>query len=113
MATTGGPNWLGLLQWSLAHSDGTRPTSEVKKMGEEDRKWLEAVMRDNVKDEPARMNEIMTEIVAMLESQSCVENEEKIEFMLEELRDMTEQIDMAQIFVKLVSLIIPVFDLLH
>jgi hsp70-interacting protein len=100
MATSGGPNWLGLLQWSLAHSDGTRPTSEVQKMGDEDKKWLEAVMKDSVKDEPARMNQIMTEIVAMLDSKSCCENEERIEIMLDELRDITEQIDMAQIFVR-------------
>lgn len=100
MATSGGPNWLGLLQWSLAHSDGTTPTSQVQKMGDEDRKWLEAVMKDNVKDEPARMNQIMAEIVTMLDSNSCCENEERIEMILEELRDITEQIDMAQIFVR-------------
>ena len=69
-------------------------------MGDEDRKWLEAVMKDNVKDEPARMNQIMAEIVTMLDSNSCCENEERIEMILEELRDITEQIDMAQIFVR-------------
>lgn len=105
MAAPGGPNWLGLLQWSLAHSDGTTPTSEVKKMGDEDRKWLEAVMKDNVKDEPARMNQIMAEIVGFLETSTCGPNEEHIEIMLEELRDITEQIDMAQIFIRCIFII--------
>ena len=98
--SSGGPNWLGLLQWSLAHSDGTSSSTNVQRMGDEDRKWLEAVMKENVKDEPARMNQIMVEIVGMLDSNSCSENEERIEIMLEELRDITEQIDMAQIFVR-------------
>lgn len=57
-------------------------------------------MKENVKDEPKRMNEIMLEIVTMLDSNTCSSNEERIEVMLEELRDITEQIDMAQIFVK-------------
>ena len=97
---SGGPNWLGLLQWSLAHSDGTSSSSQVQRMGDEDRKWLEAVMKDNVKDEPARMNQIMADVIGMLDSSTCSENEDRIVYMLEELRDITEQIDMAQIFVR-------------
>ena len=69
-------------------------------MGDEDRRWLEAVMRDNVKDEPARLNQIMADIAGMLDARTCSENEDQIVFMLEELRDITEQIDMAQIFVR-------------
>ena len=94
------PNWLGLLQWSLAHSDGTSSSTQVQRMGDEDRQWLEAVMRDNVKDEPASMNRIMADIVSMLDANTCCENEDRIEMMLEELRDIVEQIDMAQIFVR-------------
>mmetsp|Transcript_5122 Transcript_5122/g.5258 ORF Transcript_5122/g.5258 Transcript_5122/m.5258 type:complete len:383 (-) Transcript_5122:1642-2790(-) len=100
MASSGDPNWLGLLQWSLANTDGTSPSPTLGPMAEEDKKWLEAVMKANVKDEPARMTEIMNDIVQMLESNLCCENEERIEMILEELRDITEQIDMAQIFVK-------------
>jgi len=25
-----GPNWDGLLKWSLSHSDGTRPTRQLR-----------------------------------------------------------------------------------
>ncbi len=32
----GGPNWLGLLKWSLGHSDGTSGTT-VKPMSTEDK----------------------------------------------------------------------------
>lgn len=39
MGSTGGPNWLGLLQWSIAHTDGTRPTTDFQPMGDEDKKW--------------------------------------------------------------------------
>jgi hypothetical protein len=49
MATSGGPNWLGLLQWSLANTDGTSPSPNLGPMAEEDKKWLEAVMKENVK----------------------------------------------------------------
>ena len=96
----GGPNWLGLLQWSLAQSDGTSSSTQVQRMGDADRQWLEAVMRDNVKDEPAAMNRIMSDIVSNLDANTCSDNEDRIEMMLEELRDIVEQIDMAQIFVR-------------
>lgn len=69
-------------------------------MGDADRQWLEAVMRDNVKDEPAAMNRIMSDIVSNLDANTCSDNEDRIEMMLEELRDIVEQIDMAQIFVR-------------
>ena len=93
------PNWLGLLKWSLAHTDGTAPT-DVKAMSEEDKSFLERVMKEGIKDEPARMREIMQTIMTMLDQRSCASQEENIEEMLEELRDMTEQIDMAALFVK-------------
>lgn len=92
-----GPNWLGLLKWSLAQSDGTSP-SNFHEMSIEDRRWLEEVMKDGVKDEPKRMGEIIQEISQTLETK--VVNEDKIEESLEELIDITGQIDMAQVFVK-------------
>ena len=43
MSTTGAqPDWGGLLKWSLAHSDGTKPT-EKSKLSPEDVAWLEQV----------------------------------------------------------------------
>jgi hsp70-interacting protein len=96
---TGGPNWLGLLKWSLAHTDGTAP-SQATAMSEEDKKWLEQVMKECVKDEPARMNEIMLEITSKLDTRTCGQDEAKLEDDLDELRDIVEHIDMARIFVK-------------
>jgi hsp70-interacting protein len=96
------PNWLGLLKWSLAHQDGTS-TSQFSEMSEEDKAWLERVMKEAVKDEPQRINEIMQYMKELLSrgDQSILESEqEKIEIQLEELRDIIEQIDMAQIFTK-------------
>ena len=93
-----GPNWLGLLKWSLAHSDGTAP-SQFSVMGEEDKMWLEQVMKECVKDEPARMNEIMLEIMNRLDSHTCSESDH-LENILDELRDIVEHIDMARVFVK-------------
>ena len=101
MASSGGsaPNWLGLLKWSLAHTDGTTPT-EAKTMTEEDKAFLERVMKEAIKDEPARMQEIMQEIITNLDNQTCAINDEHLMEILDELRDMTEQIDMAKVFVK-------------
>ena len=51
MSGNEGGIWLGLLNWSLAHTDGTSP-SEVRPMSDEDRLFLEKVMKEAVKDEP-------------------------------------------------------------
>lgn len=97
------PNWLGLLKWSLAHSDGTTP-SQFSEMSAEDKGWLERVMKEAVKDEPQRINEIMTymkELLSRPADQSILEAEQDdIEMQLEELRDIIEQVDMAQVFTK-------------
>ena len=69
-------------------------------MTDEDKAFLERVMKEAIKDEPARMQEIMQEIVSMLDNQTCATNEEHLLEILDELRDMTEQIDMATVFVK-------------
>ena len=53
--------WPGLLKWSLQHVDGTAP-SEFSAMSEEDRKWLEQVMREGVRDENKRLKEIMVAV---------------------------------------------------
>lgn len=94
------PNWLGLLKWSLAHSDGTSPTTDAHAMSEEDKQFLERALKEGVKDEPARMQEIMAEVVSLLDTQGCAAQGAHLEDVLEELRDITEQIDMARVFVR-------------
>ena len=69
-------------------------------MSDEDKAFLERVMKEAIKDEPARMQEIMQEIMTMLDNQTCAINEDHLMEILDELRDMTEQIDMAKVFVK-------------
>jgi hypothetical protein len=101
--------WLGLLRWSMTHSDGTTPSS-FQKMSKDDREWLEQVMKENVRNEPERMNEIMLkvkEILAALSSDSIISSSEllpslleNIEYDLEDLRDIVEQVDMALVFAK-------------
>uniref|UniRef100_A0A7S3GSH5 Nucleotide exchange factor Fes1 domain-containing protein n=1 Tax=Spumella elongata TaxID=89044 RepID=A0A7S3GSH5_9STRA len=96
----GAGNWLGLLKWSLAQtSDGTVP-SEITPMTEEDKKWLEQVMRECVKDEPKRMNEIMGIFVKMLEEGLTEDKSEEVIELLDELQFMVEQVDMAGVFAK-------------
>jgi hsp70-interacting protein len=99
MNNNSGPNWLGLLKWSLGHSDGTS-ISEASSMSEEDKVWLEQVMQELVKDEPARMKVIMIELLTCLENENETINEDRIIDILEELRDIIDQIDMAQTFNK-------------
>lgn len=93
----GSPNWLGLLQWSLAHQDGTAPTN-VDMITEENREWLEGVLREGVIDEPKRIGDVVLSVKIKLESDSLtpIDVDE-----LEEITDITEQIDMAGVFVKL------------
>lgn len=110
----GMPNWLALLKWSLNQSDGTKETSvEATK---EDMEWLANAMADLVQDQPKRIREILAELVNFMENplidknslindsdiDSDNSNEKSINVneLLEEVRDMIDHIDMAQIFVK-------------
>lgn len=91
-------NWLALLKWSLAQtSDGTRQ-SEFTAMKEEDRQFLEQVMKE-VTSEPEKLRKIMEDLIAKLGTESTTRNEET-EILLDNLLDIVEQIDMAQVFVK-------------
>ena len=152
-----GPNWLGLLKWSLAHTDGTSP-SDAKAMSDENKAFLTKVrlapcvlcvyvsciycsvsmsitlhcitllsapinsppplhqsiqvMEEGIKNEPKRMREIMLNIAVFLEEEisesksqpegfAALSREEQGEQLLdelEELQDIVEQIDMAQVF---------------
>jgi len=99
MSEESGPDWLGLLKWSLAHTDGTNQ-SEYSAMTEEDRKFLEAVMTEGVKNEPTRMKEIMNSLTKSMDDSTTIDEDIALD-ELEELRDIVGQIDMAQVFMKL------------
>mmetsp|Transcript_16394 Transcript_16394/g.35675 ORF Transcript_16394/g.35675 Transcript_16394/m.35675 type:complete len:401 (-) Transcript_16394:2688-3890(-) len=115
--------WLGLLKWTLAHTDGTRPSSESPTMmSDEDKAFLEKVMSEGVIDECERMKFILQEFSKAMDyyyykSQSqqkeqatteekeqdppAAPNEDDLEELLQELRDIVEQIDYARGFVNL------------
>ncbi|KAE8099354.1 hypothetical protein FH972_017343 [Carpinus fangiana] len=88
-----GPNWEGLLKWSLAHTDGTRPT---RNLSEDDRKWFMEAMQAQSVDVIKRMKEItlvMQTPEQVLEAQGVSPGD--IEDMLDELQEHVESIDMA------------------
>jgi hsp70-interacting protein len=97
--------WLGLLKWSLSYSDGTSP-SDLSPMSKEDREFLEQVMKDGIIDENERMKTILLQVTNQMEkwrdnSVCLAEEEETIGGLLEELRDIVEQIDFARAFMAL------------
>nr|AAM63079.1 unknown [Arabidopsis thaliana] len=88
-----GPNWDGLLKWSLSHADGTRPT---RQLSEEDRKWFMEAMQSQTVDVVKRMKEIT--LVMQTPEQVLVEHgvtPEDIQDLLDELQEHVESIDMA------------------
>ncbi|KAI5325663.1 PREDICTED: hsp70-binding [Prunus dulcis] len=88
-----GPNWDGLLKWSLAHSDGTRPN---RNLSEEDRRWFMEAMQSQSIDVVKRMKEItlvMQTPEQVLEAQGVTPAD--IEDLLDELQEHVESIDMA------------------
>ncbi|CAA0400141.1 Armadillo-type fold [Arabidopsis suecica] len=88
-----GPNWDGLLKWSLSHSDGTRPT---RQLSEEDRKWFAEAMQSQTVDVVKRLKEI-TQVLQtpqqVLEAHEVTPQD--IEGLLDELQEHVESIDMA------------------
>jgi hypothetical protein len=91
------PDWLGLLQWSLAHQDGTAPTN-ISMMTQENQAWLERVMREGIVDEPAKIGEAILAIKQHMEGDCLSDTDVEL---FEDIADITEQIDMAGVFVKL------------
>ncbi|OIT01141.1 PREDICTED: uncharacterized protein LOC109229471 [Nicotiana attenuata] len=88
-----GPNWDGLLKWSLSHADGTNPS---RNLSEEDRRWFMEAMQAQTVDVIKRMKEItlvMQTPEQVLESQGVTSQD--IEDMLDELQEHVESIDMA------------------
>lgn len=107
--------WLGLLKWSLSYSDGTRSNSDISPMSKEDREFLEKVMREGIIDENERMRFILQEATKAMEyyqSRATGDNpdldppisEDDLEDLLQELRDIVEQIDYARAFCSLQGL---------
>lgn len=100
-------NWLALLKWSLKNSnDGTNPDTNPSSVSEEDRAFLENAMKQ-VQNTPERLRIIMEELITMLNSTSSSSSVEDLtnrnDFtaaLLEELEEIIEDIDFAQIFVK-------------
>lgn len=102
-------HWLGLLKWSLAYSDGTKPAGEVEPMNKEDIEFLEKVMKEGIIDEGERMKTILKDLTDSIEA-IVVDGESKQEEkrkeleegemleLLQELRDIVEQIDYARAF---------------
>lgn len=90
-----GVKWDGLLKWSLAHSDGTKPSP--RSISEEDRKWfVEAMQAQRSVDPVARMKDItlvMRTPQDVLDSQGVTPSD--IGDMLDELQEHVESIDMA------------------
>ncbi|EJK67057.1 hypothetical protein THAOC_11955 [Thalassiosira oceanica] len=102
--------WLGLLKWSLAYCDGTRPSSATTEMKKEDLEFLQKVMEEGIINEGDRMKSILREITDSIQSHLEVgEPEEKEEEfdedelldIFQELRDIVEQIDYARAFMSL------------
>ncbi|KAK9057777.1 hypothetical protein SSX86_022615 [Deinandra increscens subsp. villosa] len=88
-----GPNWDGLLKWSIAHSDGT---GNPRNLSEEDRKWFMEAMQAQTVDVVKRMKEItlvMQTPENVLEEQGVTATD--IEDMLDELQEHVESIDNA------------------
>lgn len=88
-----GPNWDGLLKWSIAHSDGT---GSARNLSEEDRRWFMEAMQAQTVDVVKRMKEITLVMQApddVLEEQGVTATD--IEDLLDELQEHVEAIDMA------------------
>ena len=93
--------WLGLLKWSLSYADGTTPSDNVE-MSAEDKAFLEAVMAEGIVDENDRMKTILQDVTTYLErwrtEPATQSEEESVDDLLQELRDIAEQIDYARAF---------------
>jgi len=104
---SGGTNpwaWLGLMKWTLEYTDGTQPSSpDQVPMSAEDRAFLEKVMKEGIIDENERMKTILKDVTAQMESwrtreEFTQEEADNVEDLLQELRDIVEQIDYARAF---------------
>jgi hypothetical protein len=77
-------DWNGLFKWSMEYQDGTRPT-EFKVMSPEDRKWLEAALKQYTFNDADRLREVCKELKVHAEMEKSV----LVDF-LEELLELVE-----------------------
>ncbi|CAN8254619.1 unnamed protein product [Cochlearia groenlandica] len=95
MANKSGPNWDGLLKWSLSHSNGSSSSSS-RSLSEEDRQWFMEAMQASTIDSISRMkqiSQIMKLPQKLLDSQGVTSHD--LEGMLDELQEHVETIDLA------------------
>lgn len=118
MANAGGDQnkWLGLLKWSMKYQNEVPTEENTPKMSEEDRAFLEKVMREGVIDEVERMTQILRILdgehpTSVFPQESVPEEkatdeelEEYKEGLLDELITRVDQIDNANNFVNIQGL---------
>ena len=63
-------DWNGLFKWSMNHLDGTTP-SNFTVMTPEDRKWLEAAMKQYTFNDVDRLKEICIELKGHMEMEKA------------------------------------------
>lgn len=115
------PNkWLGLMKWSMKYTDGTAPTS-FKQMPDEDRQFLEKVLKEAVIDETERIGHIIRILngehpsVVFASDDDSKEDQEQLDVseedlaeykdvLMDELLTRIDQIDNAMNFIKLEGL---------
>ncbi len=113
--------WLGLLKWSLTYVDGTVPSEDspnFQEMSAEDKKFLEEVMQNGVINEGDRMQTILNQCVAYLDSlkdkgakgsqnkdknigtsgADPLPSEDEVKDLLIEVQEIVGQIDFAKSF---------------
>ena len=54
-------DWNGLFKWSMNYQDNTH-ASQFKEMSAEDRKWLEAALKQYTYDDVSKLKEICEEL---------------------------------------------------
>jgi hypothetical protein len=94
------PQWLGLLKWSLSQTDPSGGGSDFTEMSLENREFLEAVMKDLVKDEPGELQKILSMFQEMIGRGFVEDDNDKVLDMLESTQEIIDQIDMANVFIK-------------
>jgi hypothetical protein len=94
------PHWLGLLKWSLAQTDPEGNSSNYTEMSQENRDFLEAVMKEFVKDEPGDLQKILIKFQEMIDRGIVADDDSHILDLLKDAQLMVDQIDMANVFMK-------------
>jgi hypothetical protein len=113
--------WLGLLKWSLSYQDGTE-SMQPAELSEDKKEFLKSVMEDGIIDEGVRMryvlisltkylhNElvggditdaVISKLVSDMKTEVPIPDTDKLLELLDELRDIIEQIDFSHSFAKM------------